>query len=442
MSDEPKREITVVQALEMAVRLHRNDQLAQAEEIYVDILTHLPDEPDALNFLGVLRFEQGRLDEALHFIARSVQIRPEAAGAWLNLSNVLLESGEFDEAAKVLDRVVALDPGHIDAYNNLGVLHGRRKDWAAAEKCFRLALERSPDHVFTLYNLGNLCFQTGRNREAIEFCTAAMGMDPSNSHSREVLCAALIADGQIDRGKQLLNDWLAAQPDNPRALHQLASAGFAEAPPRASDLYVQQTFDSFAASFDAKLASLGYNAPRFVAEALNELGPRLPRGGVVLDAGCGTGLCVDFLRPLAQRLEGVDLSGGMLSRARSRGGYDALHQAELTAFLHASLDRYDIVASADTLNYFGDLEPVFGGVRRSMRAGGVFAATLEALDGEGVDHQLTLSGRYAHSAVYLERLLQQSGMQLVNLTRQVLRREAGRDVQGWVFSAKKPQANR
>ncbi|MEO8278220.1 MAG: tetratricopeptide repeat protein [Ideonella sp.] len=435
MSDDTKPEITVEQALQMAVALHRSDDLERAEEIYVDILTHLPNEPNALNFLGVLRFEQGRNDEALHYLARSVQIRPEVAGAWLNLSNVLLESGEYDEAVKVLRRVVDLEPDNIDAYNNLGVLHGRRKQWELAEQCLRLAIERNPNHVFTHYNLGNLCFQTGRHGEAIDHCTRAMGMDPDDSHSVQVLCAALLADGQIARGKQILNDWLAKEPDNPRALHQLAAAGFVAPPARASDGYIQQTFDSFASSFDAKLESLGYRAPQFVADALAELGSRVPRNGVVLDAGCGTGLCASLLRPFAHRLEGVDLSAGMLARAKARAAYDALHHAELSAFLQRGHDLYDIVVSADTLIYFGDLDPVFAGLQQSMREGGVLAATLEVLAEDGIDHVLTVSGRYAHSGVYLRGLIERHGLQIGSLSKRVLRREAGANVEGWVFTA-------
>ena len=43
------------------------------------------------------------------------------------------------------------------------------------------------------------------------------------------------------------------------------------------------------------------------------------RGARILDAGCGTGLCVAFLKPLAAHLVGVDLSGSMLKQASRRG---------------------------------------------------------------------------------------------------------------------------
>ena len=42
----------------------------------------------------------------------------------------------------------------------------------------------------------------------------------------------------------------------------------------------------------------------------------------ILDAGCGTGLCGPLLKPWARRLVGVDLSGGMLEKARALQLYD------------------------------------------------------------------------------------------------------------------------
>jgi SAM-dependent methyltransferase len=45
---------------------------------------------------------------------------------------------------------------------------------------------------------------------------------------------------------------------------------------------------------------------------------------LVLELGCGTGLCAALFRPAAARLVGVDVSARMLERARARGLYDEL----------------------------------------------------------------------------------------------------------------------
>ena len=73
----------------------------------------------------------------------------------------------------------------------------------------------------------------------------------------------------MDKAAAVFRGWLAEEPGNPMALHYLAACEGGQAiPGRASDAYVESTFDSFAASFDEKLASLDYRAPGLVAEAV------------------------------------------------------------------------------------------------------------------------------------------------------------------------------
>ena len=140
-------------------------------------------------------------------------------------------------------------------------------------------------------------------------------------------------------------------------------------PPRASDAYVETTFDGFAASFDAKLTRLGYRAPGLVADAVRLACGAEARGLRILDAGCGTGLCGPEVRPMAEKLVGVDLSGGMLEKAALTGAYDVLERAELTAYLAAHPGAFDVVLSADTLCYFGALEAFAEAALRRARAG-------------------------------------------------------------------------
>ena len=129
------------------------------------------------------------------------------------------------------------------------------------------------------------------------------------------------------------------EPDNPIARHMLAACSGRDVPPRASDAFIETTFDSFAASFDSKLAKLQYRAPALVAEMLAESGAEASRSLDVLDAGCGTGLCGPLIAPYARRLVGVDLSESMLAQARAREVYDELVKRELTAYLRDSRRR-------------------------------------------------------------------------------------------------------
>ena len=72
---------------------------------------------------------------------------------------------------------------------------------------------------------------------------------------------------------------------------------------------------------------------------LEDSGRRPSKSLDVLDAGCGTGLCGPLVAPYARRLSGVDLSAGMLARAKEKNVYDALVQGELTEYLRGQHGR-------------------------------------------------------------------------------------------------------
>jgi predicted TPR repeat methyltransferase len=217
----------------------------------------------------------------------------------------------------------------------------------------------------------------------------------------------------------------------------LAACSGENVPLRASDAYIRVTFDAFADSFDEMLLSrLDYQAPELLAASLAEvLQPRDPVHDI-LDAGCGTGLCGALLKPHARRMTGVDLSARMLAKARARGIYDALVEAELMSFLRAHPMRFDVVASADTLCYFGDLAPAIQAAACALRVGGWLGFTVERAD-DVDEYRINPHGRYSHARGYVVRLLEEARFTAIHLSTGVLRKEASAPVHGLVVRARR-----
>lgn len=431
-----EREVTLQQVLDMAQQLQREERFADAEAIYLQVLQQMPEEPNVLNFFGVLRHQQGRHDEALALLEMAIKHAPDEPGPWTNLANVLIERGYHDDAIKALNHVIALAPKAVMPHNNLGILHTRRGEWVQAETALKSALALGPRLSYVHYNLAGLYFRTGRMRECAAHNLQSIDQSRDNPRARMLLSRALFLLGEDEQAIQNLREWQEEVPDSPEAAHYLAAAGVTDTPLRASDDYVKEVFDRFAESFEMQLEKLGYQAPKMVCDELLRLRGRLPSEAAILDAGCGTGLCGPLLRPLATRLEGVDLSAGMLRRAEPRGDYDQLHQAELTAFLRDRPAAFDAVVSSDVFNYFGALDPLMEGVARALRPGGVLVATVEALPEEVTrDYVLQVHGRYAHNVGYLKAVLARQGLKLDKLEAHVLRQELAEPVHGWVFSA-------
>jgi predicted TPR repeat methyltransferase len=208
---------------------------------------------------------------------------------------------------------------------------------------------------------------------------------------------------------------------------------------RASDDYVRAEFAGFAASFDTNLAKLQYQAPTLLADEVTRLLSPHAILGSTLDAGCGTGLCSPFLRSRSMHLVGVDLSKEMVDLADKRGLYDDLVVDELTAYLRAHPAAFELVVSADTLVYFGNLGEVLPAAARALVPGGILAFTVERVPATDVPSGYCIrpSGRYGHTREYLEATLSASGFREIALQEVDLRREAGKWIGGYLVSARR-----
>jgi predicted TPR repeat methyltransferase len=91
---------------------------------------------------------------------------------------------------------------------------------------------------------------------------------------------------------------------------------------------VAQLYDRWAATYDVEMAQAGYRHP---SVCLALLARHLPRGAApLLDAGAGTGLIGEWLGIVGYpHVEGLDISEGMLTVARAKGVYAALHNLAL-----------------------------------------------------------------------------------------------------------------
>jgi predicted TPR repeat methyltransferase len=418
--------------LEGAVALLRDKQFDQAEPVLREVLKRWPGQGDALHFLGVLQHTKGRSEEALKLIHQACDAMPEQPGPQNNLGNVLVELQRYDEAVEAYTKALALAPDNVDVSNNLATIRRKRGEHAESEDLCRRAIAARPDFAQAWYNLSLTLLEQGKVEEGLKAHSQAIVLWPRHLQARNSVPKALVQLGRLEEAAQLYREWLATDPDNPVILHHLAACTGGDVPERASNAYVEKTFDAFAATFDANLAALGYRAPSLVAGLLEEMLPAPAKQFDVLDLGCGTGLVGPLVKGWSRCLDGCDLSAGMLEKAARRGDYDALRHAELVADLRAHPGGYDLVLCADTLCYFGDIAEAMRAARQALRDGGAFVFTVESWEGDDTPYHLQPHGRYAHRGDHVKRMVQEAGLTLRTLRAETLRMEAGRPVAGWL----------
>jgi predicted TPR repeat methyltransferase len=390
--------------------LRRLGRLDEALDGYAAALALSPHYPEALCNRALALQELGRHDDALDGFAAALVARPAYPEAVNGAAISLLAGGDTEAALQGFDRALQLRPGYAEAWCGRGGLLLYAGEPEAALDCWHHALAARPGYVRAQLGLANTLRALGRHEAAIIAYRQAkkMGAD-----------AATV-------------DYL------------LAALGAGAAPQASPPDYVAALFDGYAPRFDRHLVEeLRYRTPALLVGLLQRHLPPADGGAGavldVLDLGCGTGLCGPLLRPSARYLGGVDLSRAMLARAAVLEVYDELACAGIVPFLQGGDRQWDVLAAADVLVYFGELDALFAAARRALRAGGVFAFSVEALEegeaaaqeeGGSARYALRPSGRYAHAAAYLHELAARHGFALRALERSTLRQDSGVDVAG------------
>ncbi len=276
----------------------------------------------------------------------------------------------------------------------------REGDLAGACEVMEQALERAPGFAPALQAVGELHLALGRTDEARAAFTALAAADPDDTFGAR--------------------------------LH-LARLSGAVAP--MSDAYIATLFDDYAPRFDKALREgLGYKGPELLRAAVEQAAPGR-HFSQMLDLGCGTGLAGEAFAPLCATMTGIDLSPGMVAKARARGLYAALEATSMEAFASTSAQRFDLMVAADVLVYVRDLEPLFAALAPLLTEGGLVAFSVqEAREGVAMGEDL----RFSHSRATVEQALAATGFATLSLTQASTRREKGVDVPGLVVVATKP----
>jgi protein O-GlcNAc transferase len=248
----------IEQTFDQAVEHHRAGRLSEARTLYLQVLDHQADHPEALHLLGVAELQAGKQAEALELVRRAAdlkptlaryqislgqvlaamgrpedalaaheraaQLQPDLPEAWFGWGTALQAAGRNQESIDVYQRVLRLRPDHTDALNNLGnALHVLGKTPEAIEN-YRKAIELRPDSPATFNNLGIALQKSGKLPEAIAAFRRSIELRPDFAGAYNNLGCALTDIRQVDDAVNVLLRAIELRPDFAEAWYNLANA--------------------------------------------------------------------------------------------------------------------------------------------------------------------------------------------------------------------------
>ncbi|MEO0684718.1 MAG: tetratricopeptide repeat protein [Cyanobacteria bacterium J06649_11] len=139
--------------------------------------------------LGLQYRQQGKYDEAIAAMEKSVELEPENIPGRVNLGWTFHLAGKETEAAKSLWQAIYLKPAFVPAYNALGIVYLVDGNLPAAALIHSWAAFLKSDNEIAFYNLSLTLNQLEIYSLAIKTANHAAKLEPNNPHP--VIAAAI-----------------------------------------------------------------------------------------------------------------------------------------------------------------------------------------------------------------------------------------------------------
>lgn len=272
-------------AINLALCCYLQGQPAEAVAVYEPLLQRLlvageaSRQPEQLasiaSSLGVALADLGQSEAALAAHRQAVALNPSAADLHFNQAVALAGAGQLEAAIAASRRAVALNPGHGGAWLNLSAwwraVGEPRRAVAAAER--GLALQ--PGSVDLLRNLSVLWAELGEPRLALKFHSRLAAALPDDQQVAFDLAIRRAACGDSAGAEAAYRQLLERQPQHAAALSNLAVMRLAAADPVEAEALLRRALAAAPGFVDARfnlgVALAAQGQPEQAAAAYREV---------------------------------------------------------------------------------------------------------------------------------------------------------------------------
>ena len=187
-----------MQQLRVAVALHNQGELDQAEAIYRNVLAVDANNFYALNFCGCILRSRGYYEESCFFLKRAVSVKPGDIGAQYNLGNVFRDLCDFSNASIHYMAALAIDPLDANVLYESANACKALGDTESAIVSYRKAIEVKPHFADAYLNLGIVLHEEGGGEEAIAIYRKAIELKPDFADAYLNLANVLKEEGLVE----------------------------------------------------------------------------------------------------------------------------------------------------------------------------------------------------------------------------------------------------
>ncbi|MBU3913810.1 MAG: tetratricopeptide repeat protein [Nanoarchaeota archaeon] len=161
-------ELSIQEALNLALKAHQEGKLEEAERVYRKILKINPDNPDANHLLGLIAHQTENYKEALSLVKRAIEINQNNAVYYGNLAMILDKLERQEESIDAFKKAIKINPDYQGAHlahYNLSIFYKEKNKLKEALEHLNKAIEIKEDFAEAHWNRSLILLLQGKFKE-------------------------------------------------------------------------------------------------------------------------------------------------------------------------------------------------------------------------------------------------------------------------------------
>ena len=183
-------------SIQRALLLHKEGKIPQAESAYLQLLNTNPMDINANHLLGALYFQTKHYDQAMLYLQRAIELKPDSADSHCLLGNLYRALEQSEPAISSYQQALKLKPNYGEAQNNLGTVFSSLGRYQEAAASYRKAIKLMQDNPNVYINLGKVLEKLGHLENASNQYLHALKLDPNDPEIANLLGNSLRSLGR------------------------------------------------------------------------------------------------------------------------------------------------------------------------------------------------------------------------------------------------------
>jgi Tfp pilus assembly protein PilF len=183
--------------LQHAMALHQQGEVLRAETIYNEVLRDDPNEPNAWHLLGVIAWQNNKLQQAEDYVRKAISIHDSTPIYHNNLAGILRQKGDLNAAIGQYEMTIKLFPSDqiareqlVQTLHQQGMHFSSDDKWEESKVIYQRALTVDPNHIATLNSLAELILNQGDHKNAGQLFDRIFTIKPDDfvAHFNRGIC--------------------------------------------------------------------------------------------------------------------------------------------------------------------------------------------------------------------------------------------------------------